>query len=75
MPQQKGPLVTFAVLADAHEIAEQGKIDCFGIFDIMRVWAVPAVREFSIVFGLSDVATGNATLSYWLKDRKGILGR
>ncbi len=61
------PRPTFAILADAHKVGERGKIDCYGVFDVVGVWATPATRECSIVFGVQNVPAGTTKLSLWLR--------
>lgn len=67
MPSQNQTKISFIVLSDNHRSDERGKIDCFGIFNIMNVWATPAHREFSFVFGLSDLSN-NEEMKIWLRD-------
>lgn len=61
------PQISFAVLADAHKDAGNGKIDCFGIFDNVGLWAAPATRECSVVFGIRDIPAGPLEVSHWLR--------
>ncbi len=68
--KSRKPRVTFALLADGHKMGERGKVDCFGIFNSLGVWAVPARRECSVAFGIKDIPRGRLTLSFWLR-RKG----
>jgi hypothetical protein len=63
----KRPRITFVVLADAHKVGERGKVDCFGIFSEVGVWGLPANRECSVVYGLTNVQPGPIHMSLWLK--------
>jgi hypothetical protein len=68
--KSQSPRVTFALLADGHKVGERGKVDCFGIFNNLGVWAVPARRECSVAFGIKDIPKGELIVSFWLR-RKG----
>lgn len=57
----------FVILADGHKVGDRGKIDCYGIFTSMGVWALPAARECSIAFSIRNVPKGNSTLSFWFR--------
>ncbi len=65
----RNPRVTFALLADGHKMGERGKVDCFGIFTNLGVWAVPARRECSVAFGIKDMPKGRLIVSCWLRRR------
>jgi hypothetical protein len=62
--------VTFAVLADAHKVGDRGKVDCYGIFSRLGVWALPANRECSIVVGLAKIGEGPHEKVLWLRHGK-----
>ena len=62
--------LAFAVLADTHKQSDSGKVDCFGLFDTVRVWATPATRECSLAIGLADVLPGLTQLAVWLRKGK-----
>jgi hypothetical protein len=61
------PKITFVILADAHKPSNNGKVDCFGLFTDLFLWAIPALRECSIAFGIKGVRKGHHELSVWLK--------
>lgn len=48
-------------------MGEAGKIDCFGMFDILGLWATPARRECSVAFGLKNIPVGEIQISFWLR--------
>lgn len=66
----KKPRVSFAFFSDAHKIGATGKLDCFGIFDTLRVWAVPATREFSIIAGFENLPEGETTFEVLLRGKR-----
>lgn len=67
MATNKKPTVSYALLADSHSESDQGKIDVFGVFTGVRVWATPAYRNCSLVVGLKDIPEGAFQLSIWLR--------
>lgn len=61
------PTVSYALLADSHSESDQGKIDVFGVFTGVGVWATPANRNCSLVVGLRDIPAGTFEISIWLR--------
>lgn len=61
------PKPIFAVLADGHKIGNRGKVDCYGIFSSVGVWALPATRECSIAFGIKNVPKGKTPFTFWIR--------
>lgn len=63
--------VNFVLLADSHRTGKHGKIDSFGIFTNINIWAIPAIREFSIVFGIENVPAKRTIITVLLKKNEG----
>lgn len=61
------PKFTFAFLADAHKESAFGKTDAFGIFDVVNLWATPATRECSFVFGVRNLPPEGVHISCWMR--------
>lgn len=61
------PSVASLVLADSHKAGANGKIDAFGLFNTVFVWALPTSRECSFIVGLENVPAGPLELRLWLR--------
>lgn len=67
MARSKQPTVAYGLLADSHSEADRGKIDVFGVFTSMKIWATPANRECSLVIGLRNVPESQFVISIWFR--------
>lgn len=52
--------VAYAILADGHRAGPMQKLDALGIFNRFLVFATPAVRECSLVVGLTRMPPGTS---------------
>lgn len=52
------PKILLGLLADSHKTGPTGKVDAYGIFDKVFIWATPATREHSLVIRVSNLRSG-----------------
>jgi hypothetical protein len=65
MARSRAARLTFAVISDSHKISDAGKVDAFGIFDTVNVWALPATRVYSFTVGIKDLPAGTTEVEVY----------
>lgn len=67
--------IAFVLPADAHKRGQASKIDAFGLFTKVGVWALPATRDFSLIVGIDRLPLGESTLAIWHRPPTGKFAR
>ena len=65
MARVRAPRLTFFTLSESHRVTEGGKVDAIGIFNTFHVWATPAVREFSLTIGVTNLPAGTSEFNVY----------